>query len=769
MIKPSMKSNPLKQTLLKGGQTLSAHLAIFAAAFITARCQVLSVYSPLGIALSAGVGSEYTFSAAAGALLGYLIPTGGQSNVRYMGAVALCALCSFFLRSLFKQGDRPLFAALCGGGSLFVVLTVLTIAGEATETIPIMVGECFLAAGGGYFFACFFQVLEKGGRFLTTHQIAAGAVSVTLLLTALMELTVYDLSPARIVAIIIVLYAARYGKEPIGAIAGIATGFAVFLHDPDLTAGAIGICLAGLVAGMFAPLGKFGVTIGFLIANGLVAIQNFHPTGFALLYETAIASVVFMVMPKRANQWFARLFAPAPQHSLVEGLRSGVVMRLSFASEAVQDVSQTVEAVATKLKKLNAPTFERVFSQTEQAACRSCSMRIYCWESNRGETLSALLTATKALRQRGAVTTDDLPASFTGHCVDPEKVLDHLATQFADYLAKDAAQRRLEEIRLVIAQQFDGVSRMLGGLSEEFRNSHRYDYTVAEEIQNALFALSLHPLDISCMVDAYDRLTAEIRLEADGTSVNRTALLRMLKDKCGREFEVPTITDSGQSLLITLSEKAEFSVDFGLAQYSFNDNKLCGDACESFYDGRGRFAIIVSDGMGKGGRAAVDGAMASGLTARLLRAGFDPDSALKVVNSAMLYKSTDESLATLDVTLLDLFSGQAEFFKAGAPATIIRKNGKAASVEGETLPAGILQEVCFDRTAVGLSSGDVIVMVSDGALCDGSDWLGVELEVWKQGSAAQLAEHLADYARRRCPDGKGDDITVAVAIIEKAL
>ncbi|MBR4869126.1 MAG: hypothetical protein IKU10_08205, partial [Clostridia bacterium] len=468
MFKTLVESELFKKTVVKGSRQVSLHISVFAAALVTARCQMLTAYAPLGVAFTAGVGGEFTFSAAAGALLGYLLPTDGQSNIHYMGAVALCALCSYFLRSLFSNKDHGLFGALCGGGSLFLVQTVLMNANEAPNTIPMMMGECFLAAGAGYFFTLFYQVIEKGGRFLTTHQITAGAVSVTLLLTAFMDLTLHDISPARILAVVIILYAARYGKESMGAVAGVAAGVSVFLHDPDLTAGAIGLCLAGLVAGMFAPLGKFGVTLGFLLANGLVAVQEFHTEHLTLIYETTIATTVFMVLPKPVNGLFARLFSPSPEYSMVEGLRNGVVMRLNFASEAVQDVSQTVEIVADRLKKMHAPTFERVFDQTEQDACRSCNMRLYCWESNRGETLTAMLTATKLLRQYGQVSTDNLPPSFADHCLHPNEVLDCLTQHFADYLTKDAAERRLEEIRHVIAQQFEGIAQMLDGLSQEF-------------------------------------------------------------------------------------------------------------------------------------------------------------------------------------------------------------------------------------------------------------------------------------------------------------
>ena len=60
-------------------------------------------------------------------------------------------------------------------------------------------------------------------------------------------------------------------------------------------------------------------------------------------------------------------------------------------------------------------------------------------------------------------------------------------------------------------------------------------------------------------------------------------------------------------------------------------------------------------------------------------------------------------------------------------------------------------------------------MMSDGATESGFDWIGVETEVWKDGSAQELAEHLADYAQRRLDNDHGDDITVMVGIIEKAI
>ena len=179
--------------------------------------------------------------------------------------------------------------------------------------------------------------------------------------------------------------------------------------------------------------------------------------------------------------------------------------------------------------------------------------------------------------------------------------------------------------------------------------------------------------------------------------------------------------------------------------------------------------MVLSDGMGSGGRAAVDGAMASGLMMRLIKAGFSYDSSLSILNSAMLFKSTDESLATVDVAAVDLFSGKLDMLKAGAAPTIVRKSGRCSVAKSTSLPAGILREIGFDKASLKLKKGDILLMMSDGVCSEGSDWICKELDNFKDGSAQSLAENIAYGAKRRRTDNHADDITVVALIIDKAV
>jgi stage II sporulation protein E len=173
--------------------------------------------------------------------------------------------------------------------------------------------------------------------------------------------------------------------------------------------------------------------------------------------------------------------------------------------------------------------------------------------------------------------------------------------------------------------------------------------------------------------------------------------------------------------------------------------------------------------MGTGGRAAVDGAMASGLMCRLLKAGFGFDCSLKILNSSMLFKSTDESLATVDIASIDLYNGQVELYKAGAAPTVIRRSGKTGKAESTSLPAGILRDVRFDKATVKCREGDIVVMMSDGAAFEGCDWIRAELEKWQGGTAQELSERLCEGAHRRRSDNHEDDITVITAVLKKSV
>ena len=233
---------------------------------------------------------------------------------------------------------------------------------------------------------------------------------------------------------------------------------------------------------------------------------------------------------------------------------------------------------------------------------------------------------------------------------------------------------------------------------------------------------------------------------------------------------MPSALASGTKtgLHLTYCERAAIAVEAAAAKITAEDEPLCGDSYESFYDGRGNYVVILSDGMGQGTRAALDSTMATTLTAKLVRAGIRYSSALKMVNSSLILKSKDESLATLDILNIDLYTGRATFYKAGAAKSILLRQGKYMEVKKASLPAGILRDISFATAEGLLQEGDLLLLGSDGAFEDAPQAVKHALAQTKpEDSSAEISERIARAAKKQNATGRCDDITVIALKIKK--
>ena len=203
---------------------------------------------------------------------------------------------------------------------------------------------------------------------------------------------------------------------------------------------------------------------------------------------------------------------------------------------------------------------------------------------------------------------------------------------------------------------------------------------------------------------------------------------------CRRSLEPPQVLSCKGMTTLLFAEKPLLRAVFGTAGAAAR-GEISGDAVQQFCSAAAA-QMILCDGMGTGRPAAVDGNLAAELTARLLKAGFTAELAARLVNVALALKSDEESGATLDLVSVDLYTGTARLFKAGAA------------------PAG-----------------DYVVLVSDGLLADGPGWVlqQLELSAAKAEAPDLLAKKLVEAARARAVQrGRPDDITAAVLRLENS-
>ncbi len=751
-------------------RTAGLNILYFACGTLVTRGAVLGDMAPFGAAFTAAVPKNRLLTSMLGAAFGYVLLKPSDS-FRYIAVIIAIGCARWLLSDIKKVSSSRLFAPFCAFIPIAATGIALSLGGAGNmATVTGSFIEASLAAAAAYFIS-YTMRLSFGKRSISAfsaRETACVVMTGCVFILSLGSLAIENVSLGRIIAVIAVMLCARYGGVNGGAVSGAATGavFSLAQFEQGFICG--GYSFGGLMAGLFSPLGKFGTAAAFLVADFLMSLAfGGERMTSSTLIEGAVGASVFLFLPKSVGGIISPVFSRERDVSLGEALRKNIISRLSYTSSAIRNVKNDVENVSEKMGEMYSPTFEWVCKNIAEEVCSGCGLKMYCYEHESGVTKDDFFRVEEELRAKGRVTADEIENVFVKNCCKKSEIAAGMTDNYRKLLSLQEAERRVGEIRGVVAGQFSGVSDILSDLSKEFSEVKNSDTDSAERIINELTALGACPIECSCLEGVNRRMTVELILSAKGREIKRGQLSRIVSKNCQRRFDLPTITQEGERLRAALCELPNFDVEIGTEQHIADRGKLCGDCIDYFNDGRGNTYALVCDGMGTGGRAAVDGNMAVSVMGRLLRSGLSADSSLQIVNSALMIKSDDESLSTVDLSCIDLFTGAVTLKKAGAAATFIKKNGRVIKKEIPSLPAGILNNIKFADDAVNLSVGDMVVMVSDGALTGDDKWLEKLIKTWNKGSAQELAQAVVEEAIKRRAETRDDDITaVAMRLTE---
>lgn len=737
--------------------------------FLSARGLVFGKYAPFAVAAAASSPFPLMWTTIIGGALGYLIPSAVDVPARYIAALLAVGAIRWSLSELKAVRDHPVFAPAAAFLPLLATgVTMVFINGSLSNVAAMYVAEAFLGAGTAYFLKRTVFLLEthRESAVFDSGDVAAVIVTLGVLLLSFSGVTISGVSVGRILIVLTILICARLGGLSGGAVAGIAAGAVQGLSTAGLSylSGAYG--LGGLMAGVFSPLGKIAVAVAFVISNGIASLQvNGSVQVFYGAIEVAVASIIYMMLPQ--SRRLTNLFAVRHDKLPGDSLRKNVIMRLRYAAEAMQGASESVDKLSKALQESAADDLPGVYGRAAEKVCMSCSQCAVCWRKNRDETQKSFSRLTYPLREHGRVDRSDFDVPFLTRCGRAAEIRDAVNGEYRELLAKESARMRAEQVRAVVEEHFRSTSQMLGDMAEEFEQYQHFDEDSAEQVREVLRRHEMTPIEVCCRIDKFGRMTVEAHvMRTRGAHINKGQLTREISDACGRTFAQPGVSVSNDRLRLQLSQKPVYMIQRGFAQHAANGAALCGDCATAFTDGSGRYFSVLSDGMGTGGRAAVDGTMTASMAQSLLKAGIGFESTLRMINSAMLAKGEEESLATLDVVCIDLFTGQTQLRKAGAAGTVLRRKKHTEYLEAKSAPVGILPEVNFARSEKSLDRGDILVMVSDGVTAAGTEWLTDLVGDYVEDDAQRLAEQIVERAVKDRADGREDDVSAVVLMVQ---
>lgn len=542
---------------------------------------------------------------------------------------------------------------------------------------------------------------------------------------------------------------------------------------------------AGLLAGLFRSIGRLGIMMGFLLGN--LALAMFVPdTQMNILgiWETAIACGLFILIPAafRDRMPVALAGIGGTGDSKVDEVTNWE--KGASAHDRIQELAGLFESLSTTFEnpggnkdgQEDVSYLHYLYDQVSQGFCQTCAHHHRCWGPDCYQTSQEILEIFALAESDGAISYDDCPKTFQLKCPHSKDILNTIQYLFDNLRINEYWCGKLQESRSLVAKQLTGISQIMRNLAREMEAKPQVDSALRERLLTECHARGIEVKDIRPWYGRGGQLAMDVYVKAcrSGRGCEDTlvpALSSMLGDPLV-VAEKKCLPWSGEICQITLTRSNTYNVRYGAAQVG--KEAVCGDSFTVATLKEGKQLVALSDGMGVGENASRESQAAVHLLENLLAGGFSRDMALQTINSVLLLRSRKESFATLDLVMIDLFTGQGDFIKTGSAPTFIKRKGLVQVIISQSWPMGILDEVEIFSDQRNLLPGDIIVMVSDGVVeaaeqQGDSYWIEGVLRVMDAEDPQMLAESILHRALGLCHGKPLDDMSVICLQMERNL
>ena len=689
---------------------------------------------------------------------------------RLLRGASYC-LAAFAATYLFSRASLPFalspfysgvfFLSISAGQSFFLAAPVfLAATALAFPSIPYLIRSIAILFGAGL---VLFLCRLRRRRF-------QGAYAV--LLCFLTQLAALPFLPLRdyvsffasdalssMVSLLVVrsLFARRSRRFSFGEIEKFVAGLSLFaLGAGAFATQAFGITpYAFLLAALIPPLSCLGAegavfafcfSLGAIVSSGegALALPVFLALSVALVFKErrvlcafcvlfAEACVSFLYRPLVSPYNFAltvsgglfAAFLPAEWGSALAlrfGKGSGVSARavvnkarldlsgkLGFVSDALRKTSGNLSFYVSSAETSDAA--RRISRSLSRSLCEGCEGYKDCSKQAGGET-SALFedTVCRAI-EKGKATIVDISPYLGGNCRKIKRILDDLNEAVLCLSEESERAGALKEEREAMAVGLAGIAGVLDVLKKETRRVVTFDGKRERKILSSLAAEGVSASDAMVVEDG-EYLSVTVTLPERDAEDPRA--LRAVARAVGVPLTLESVGFAGAGQASATFERAPaFDAIVGEAAMRKEGSERSGDV-KSVTRIRGdRIMVALSDGMGSGGEAFSGANAAIGLVENFYKTGVDEKVVLPLINRLLTVRN-DGSFQTLDMCVVSLRTGEADFIKLSAPESVIRRREGSEIVEGGALPLGILREI---RPAVSrrkLNPGDVVILSTDG-------------------------------------------------------
>lgn len=688
--------------------------------FLAAKCELFENFSPFSLILlsvSPEVGLIPTFCYL-GSSLGILTGAFDLSVFKYITALTMIyVVYMVFCKSMhiIKKDTAVLSAACCfTAGFLFLLIDQLSL-----FNVLILTGESVLVC------CCIFFVSYAVNAFrhccyLSSREIIAAVITMILILIMLHNVSILNMSIARIVAISLLLLALCCLKTSHAAVLGSCLGMIMAAigsgGEAIFTAMIVGT-LAGCVFSSFSE--RFSMTAFILVYYVVLIFFGKFPWNYWYFGEPMIAyAVVFLISKQRLRIFLSSYIAvkkskkqnnkEKPGHTLIDNCRN---------------------------------------------ECQNiCPKALVCYEKNFLELSEALDAVSERFYQTEELGNIEAALPF---CIKPNAM--------ADIVEKQLIQNHSEAFDDLI-EQLDHLSRKIERKMEASVQSVRFLTDEESKIKAGLEKRRLSVQDINFIIDEHNCKKCDIRFTINGDLLYQKIISEVAAPYFENGFTLKT-AETEDGLIACLKESAKYNISCAALCKTKGGEQISGDTALGFSAGEGLYYLILADGMGSGKEASAQSELVIETIRRLVSGGLSVPNALNVYRSAARFRQ-DHYFTTVDICAIDLNNGTADFYKAGAYDSYHLQGDRLSILKGGGMPLGLSENDRLRHMNIRIQDQDFLILASDG-LTALNDQLEETIIRCKDSDVRTYAKRILQNLSSESGTSAGDDVTVMVCKFHK--
>lgn len=750
-------------------------------AFLLGRASILEGLMPFGIAFFAMMITKDRRSLILGVIVTLGVMTTGAEKYRYIITMVVMLICIRYIIgnlnfNIFKLAFVSGIITLISGSiyTFFTEFYLYDLFMIGFESVVVFVFTYILS------YAIPALMHNSNRKVLSNEEVICIAIVSAVAILGFSNVKIMDFSLKNIVGMLLTLFFAYNGGASIGAAVGVTIGVITSMTTTS-TPAIIGIyAFSGLLAGIFKDIGKTSSALGMILGNSILTFYiNGSTETFIQLEEILIAFVIFIITPKALSNYMAKIINSRVNAIEMDKVHSQRIKKLTTKqlqeySDAFYELADTYSKISEKEQIIDNKEITNLINDIANSLCSNCSMKRSCWENYFYSTYNGIMDAVTILETEGRLDKHNLPTYLNKKCLKVDKLIDKINTTYEIHKIGYKWSKKLFEMRQLVSEQFNGVARIIDDLSTEIETRVEFKKDVEDALYVAFDKEKIFVDNITVLES--ERGKFQIDIEKKNCYHRRACekrIIPLVSKIIGNEVIKKnsgcSCNNEKGSCVLQLVEAQRYKSNTSVARISKNNEVISGDSYSFLNLKDSKYMVALSDGMGSGERAARESMATITLLEQLMEAGFSKDIVIKTINSVLMSKSLDEAFSTIDLSIIDLYTGKVEFIKSGAVASFIKRgNGEVEVVESASLPAGILNEIFLDSKIIKMNDGDFIITMSDGILdadknfIDKTNWIVELLTSLDTRNPQSIADEVLSKAIEKRGNKVEDDMTVLV-------